>query len=236
MNTTPTLLGAAALSIGLLSASGAQAALQSRLGGLAVYDTDLNITWLANANVNSARDWAAANTWAAGLTVGGLSGWRLPISLQVDAACDAQGVNYSAGHNCTGSEMGHLFYNELGGVADQSINATHNVNYGLFQNFQDYYYWSATQNANDVNLAWNFIFLGGTQHASYLAGYKLDTMYALAVHPGDVAAVPEPQTWAMLLAGLALVGAATRWWPWPAGTRKMRRPGAPRSLDHRIGR
>ena len=209
MKTTRTLLGASALGIGLLSASGGQAALQSRLGGLAVYDTDLHITWLANANANGARDWATANTWAAGLTVAGFSGWRLPISLQVDAACDAQGVNYSAGHNCTGSEMGHLFYKELGGVADQALGATHNVNYGLFQNFQDYAYWSATQNANDVNLAWNFLFNGGTQHASYLAGYKLDTSYALAVRPGDVAAVPEAQTWAMLLAGLSLVGAAT---------------------------
>jgi len=59
----------------ILGVSGAaNAALVSRLGGLAVYDTDLNITWLANANA-----------WASGLTVGGFSGWRLPTTLQPDA-------------------------------------------------------------------------------------------------------------------------------------------------------
>ncbi|OIP66619.1 MAG: hypothetical protein COT35_01095 [Nitrospirae bacterium CG08_land_8_20_14_0_20_52_24] len=70
----------------ILGVSGAaNAALVSRLGGLAVYDTDLNITWLANANANGFMDWSQANAWASGLTVGGFSGWRLPTTLQPDA-------------------------------------------------------------------------------------------------------------------------------------------------------
>lgn len=218
MKTTQTLLAAVILGTALLTATGAQAALQSRLGGLAVYDTDLNITWLANANANGtigtpgagAMNWAAANSWAAGLTVAGFSGWRLPTTLQVDATCSAQGANYSAGLNCTGSEMGHLFYTELGGAANLAIDGTHNASFSLFQNFQDYNYWSATGNANDVNLAWNFTFLGGTQSASYPAGYKPTTFFALAVRPGDVAAVPEPEAWVLMLSGLALVSAVAK--------------------------
>lgn len=41
-----------------LTASGAaQAALEPRLGGLALYDTELKITWLANANANGPINW-----------------------------------------------------------------------------------------------------------------------------------------------------------------------------------
>ncbi len=73
-------------------ASTADAALISRLGGQAVYDTDFNITWLADANYakTSGYDsdgmmvWALANTWAAGLNVGGYTGWRLPTALNAD--------------------------------------------------------------------------------------------------------------------------------------------------------
>ena len=55
------------------------AALVDRGGGL-IYDTDLNITWLANGNANGLMDWWQANDWASGLTVDGVSGWRLPIT------------------------------------------------------------------------------------------------------------------------------------------------------------
>ncbi len=71
-----TLLAVASFCAGLLFASGGHAALQSRLGGLALYDTDLNITWVADANINGTMNWAAANTWVAGLTIGGIGGWR----------------------------------------------------------------------------------------------------------------------------------------------------------------
>jgi len=35
---------------------------------------------------------------------------------------------------------------------------------------------------------------------------KANNLYALAVSPGDVAAVPEAQTYALMLAGLGLIG------------------------------
>ena len=188
------LTTALALSAGLAAAT-ANAALESRLGGQAVYDTDLNITWLANGNANGLMDWWQANAWASGLTVAGFSGWRLPIT---DASC--------SGYNCTGSEMGHLFYNELGGAAGQSILTTHNDNFALFQNVEANYYWSGTEYAPNTDDAWYFLFgfPGGGQGADGMDS----TLFALAVRPGDVAAIPEPETYAMLLAGLGVLGFA----------------------------
>ena len=100
--------------------------------------------------------------------------------------------------------MGRLFYSELGGVAGQSITLTHNANYNLFSNVLADYYWSGTEYAPNTIFAWGITFNDGFQGANY----KYDGSYALAVSPGDVAAVPEADTRAMLLAGLGLVGAA----------------------------
>ena len=40
----------------------------------AYYDTALDITWLANADINGEMDWFAANTWAGGLNINGFTG------------------------------------------------------------------------------------------------------------------------------------------------------------------
>ncbi|MHB8472649.1 MAG: Lcl domain-containing protein [Gammaproteobacteria bacterium] len=208
MKSTQTLLATVILSTGLLSASGAYAALESRLGGLALYDTDLNLTWLANGNANGLMDWSTANAWASGLTVSGVSGWRLPTTLQPDATCGGQSGSASYGYNCTGSEMGHLFYNELGGVARQDITTTHNANYNLFHgNVESAVYWSGTEHARDPSYAWSFVLGYGSQGAFK----KGDRQAALAVHPGDVAAVPVPAAAWLLGSGLlGLTGAARR--------------------------
>jgi len=160
MNILAKPLTALVLLAGIGLAPTAEAALMSRLGGLAVYDTDRNITWLKDANyaqtsgydADGGMNWTAANTWAASLNIGGYTGWRLPTTLQPDATCSASltdstyGVqNYGTG--CTGSELGNLFYNGLGGVANQSITTTHNANYDLFTNIQSSVYWSGTEYA-----------------------------------------------------------------------------------------
>lgn len=207
--------GATLIAIALVAAgisSPAYAALQGRdLNGSAdsfeaYYDTDLNITWLADANyaktsgydVYGRMTWADANTWVATLSftdgIHVYDNWRLPTS----DAC--------FGNNCTGSEMGHLFYSELGGVAGQTISTVHNANYNLFSNLRDEYYWSGSE--LDPISAWHFEFNSGYQFVDskeYGA-----PQYAFAVSPGDVSAVPEADTWVMLLAGLGLVGAVTR--------------------------
>lgn len=177
----------------LLSAN-ANAALESRLGGLAVYDSDLNITWLADANANGMMNWSQAKTWAASLTVGGFSGWRLPNTLQPDTSCSGQ-------WQCTGSEMGHLFYNELGGYEP-------NANHNLFQNFQGNAYWSGTEAVSGT--AWTFNF-GPLSYGAQGYGSQQNVYYALAVRPGDVASVPIPTSAWLLGSGLlGLIGVARR--------------------------
>jgi uncharacterized protein DUF1566/PEP-CTERM motif-containing protein len=186
-----------ALFVVMLGASSvANATLVSRLNGQALYDTDLNITWLANANANGLMSWSQANAWAAGITLGG-SGWRLPTA---DPGC---GFVY----NCTSSEMGHLFYNELGGVAHSLISVTHNANYDLFSNLQPNLYWTSTEYAPPSTNAWIFYFSDGFQFAGD-KGYGLN---AMAVHSGDIAAVPEPAAvWLFGLGLLSLIGVARR--------------------------
>ncbi len=188
------VLAAAALS------GTAQATLQGRdLNGDtfvdAFYDTDLNITWRRNANVNGAMTWANAVTWAENSSFGGYTDWRLPTS---DDTCPLVDPQY----NCTGSEMGHLWYVELGNLAGD---VTPNV--GNFVNMQLYAYWSGTTYAPDSSQAWGFNIDQGDQ----FFGGKENRLFAMAVRPGDVtAAVPEPSTYALMLVGLGALGFVAR--------------------------
>ena len=218
----------AALSASLLvAASGAaNGALISRLGGLAYYDTEADLTWLADARaasgsvydtyqVGSGRmNWTDANAWAAGLNINGVTGWRLPVTLQPDATCSGQGVDESYGYDCTGSELGNLFYNVLGGVAMSSIGTTHNANYDLFSNIRDGLYWSATEYAPDPRDAWDFNMILGYQNNNAKTDTLYSYNYAWAVHSGDVggvSSVPVPGTLWLVGAGLmGLIGAAAR--------------------------
>jgi hypothetical protein len=69
------LLGAVCASIlGFIAVIPTPAALIDNDGGL-IQDDVLDITW---AQPDSLRDWNDANSWAAGLTLGGVSGWWLP--------------------------------------------------------------------------------------------------------------------------------------------------------------
>jgi hypothetical protein len=164
----------------------AQAALINRGNGL-IYDDDQNITWTGNANINGLMTWAQAVSWADSLVYGGYSDWRLPTTSPA-----------VAGFNQTGSEMGHLFYTELGGSAFAAISSSHNANYNLFSNIQDYVYWSGTEYAPNPNGAWGFGTFNGVQNGSV----KDNQFNAWAVRSGDVSAVPVPETFWLLGGGL----------------------------------
>ena len=174
----------------ILTSTTANAALIERLGGLAYYDDVADLTWLADANVaGSVGSWEHANNWAASLIVDGVDGWRLAD------------VNPVIESNQTDSEFGNLFYNVLGGSAGTLISASHNANYDLFSNVQDYLYWSA--NEFDLNYygAWYLNMQRGGKVDTHL---KTTNMYAWAVHSGDVSAVPVPA--AVWLFGSGLIG------------------------------
>jgi hypothetical protein len=157
-------------------ANTAQAVLLERLNGAAVYDTDLNITWLADANLpvsnsfnvtgiapNGTVSWNNAQTYIVAMNAAnylGFSTWRLPTTLQPDPSCSTQDAanHVSSDFNCSGSELGHLFYKELGGMANSAISVTHNANFNFFRNVPDGGYWSDTSYSVDPSGAWLFRF------------------------------------------------------------------------------
>ena len=178
----------------------------------AYYDNATGLTWLADANYSQTSgydadglmSWANAKAWTAGLDVSGFTGWRLPDTVQPDATCDIQSSGVSYGDNCTGSEMGNLFYTELGGVAGSSIATTHNANYDLFSNVQANFYRSATEWSLNNSYAWGLHFGTGYQSQPN----KTSAYYAWAVQTGDIGAavstVPVPA--AVWLFGSGIIG------------------------------
>lgn len=201
----------ALLVIALDISSVANAALVSRLSGQAVYDTDRNITWLTDANLaasnafgvsgisGGAMNWYTAQDWIAAMNAAsylGVSDWRLPSS------------NICSGYNCTGSEMGHLYYTELLNTGGPYVYALANA--GPFSNFQNSFYWSGTNTGSVSDPAvWNFSFYNGYQGSSNMYSTLNDTFYALVVRSGDV--VPVPAAVWLFGSGLAgLVGFARR--------------------------
>ena len=174
------------------AAGGAQAALQDfdlndDTVADAFYDTDLNITWLRDANLNGSMNWATAVSWADNLSFGGYTDWRLPNT-----------TGLCTGYDCTCSEAGHLGYVELGNSAGAMTNT------GAFQNLLPANYWAAEYAAVS---AFNL----GTSDGLPGVSNKGNTFLAMAVRPGDIAAaIPEPETYSLMLAGLAAVTLARR--------------------------
>jgi hypothetical protein len=144
-----------------------------------IYDTDTQLSWQKDAGAGGKRTWNQAVAWAASLNEGGgfagLTGWRLP---NADIAC---GFEY----NCTNSEMGHLYYVELGNKLyfTETADQAKLTNTGPFTNVQRFYYWSGQASdywAPDLNYAWTFAFDNGNQGPRS----KDWTSCAWAVRPG----------------------------------------------------
>ena len=181
----------------------------------AYYDTTLDITWLADANyAGTTMTWANANAWVASLNPygSGITGWRLPTVTDTGTL----GCNYSTtggtdcGYNVNAAtgEMAHMFYSTLGNLAYYSTSGVGNQpgwglsNTGPFSNVQSSGYWSATEYAPATSSAWYFSFASGSQD-----GYdKYNSLYAWAVHAGDVGASAVPVPAAAWLFGSGLLG------------------------------
>ena len=137
-----------------------------------IYDSVQRITLLGDPNwaqtsgfdLNGEMTWDEARAWAGGLTIGGFSDWRLPITF--DETC--------RGADCTNSEMGHLFAVE--GVSSTSP--------GLFRNVQERQYWSSRSYSSEPDLAWYVHFGNGDQAVTA----KSDSHIPWAVRDGDVGA------------------------------------------------
>lgn len=170
----------------LVTASAQAAQLYDRGNGM-IYDAELNITWLQDANYAATSNydadgrmtWTEANTWANNLSYGGYDDWRLA----------SVGSNPSAGFNVTSGELGHMFYNNLSNTTNTSI--LNNVSFidagdGLtksFSNVQSSVYWYGEEYAPGPLSAWAFRSYNGFQ----LASDKGLDFYSWAVRDGDVA-------------------------------------------------
>ncbi len=217
----------------------AQAELQDRGGGL-LYDDVLKITWLQDANYakssgydsDGLMNWADANSWAANLvyhdSARGIdwSDWRLPKNSPVGTAWTfgaALDGSSDVGYNITSpnAELAYMYHVALGlknyyspaGIFQPDFGIFGNgttsgeVDVGPVKNLQSYAYWYRTAALPPPpDAAWDFNFMHGGQ----VTGNQALEMYAWAVRDGDVAAVPEPEFYALFLTGLGLLGVATR--------------------------
>jgi hypothetical protein len=212
----------------------AHAALHDRGNGF-LYEDVLNITILKDANfaqtsgfdADGRMTWETANTWVQSLNMGGASGWRLPHALPLNGAgystlfstngSTDYGYNISAPGSVfagsTKSELAYLFFNSLGNIAEFTLSGApspcRNVqigvgncleNVGPFVNLQSYTYWSGNPSP-EAGSYFAFTMDGGFQSMS--GGNN--SLYALAIHDGDVAPVPELPATVLLCSGLALL-------------------------------
>lgn len=199
---------------------------------------DANYARTSGYDGDGVLNWEQAVTWAASLnyydsvrnvtysdwrlpTVGPVNGTSFILTHNSSVGATDIGVNIGAPGTIyagsTGSEMAYMFYQSLGNPGyftpsgaisgcfvsylDTCLN-----NAGPFVNLEGGYYWSGTEYPGSTSNAFIFGF-GWSDQFSYV---KSGGSYAWAVRDGDVAAVPEADTWVMILAGLALVGAAAR--------------------------
>ncbi|MGB5473084.1 MAG: hypothetical protein WBQ78_06380 [Gammaproteobacteria bacterium] len=151
----------------LVVSSLSNAALVSHLNGQAVYDTDLNITWMADSTLavsntfgvngigitTGSMDWNTAQSWIGSMNAAnylGFSDWRLPTTLVPDPTCGG----FFANVNCTGSELGHLFEIEQASTSGLFITAAE-------------YYWSDTECGLNCAYAYFWHGLGAGEQVTF---------------------------------------------------------------------
>jgi len=186
----------AALTIPIITHAALVGRLAATEGGTdyqAYYDTEADLTWLADANAAAGyngnsygfMNWSDANSWAANLSINGVTNWRLP---EADISC--------IGWPCSDSELGNFYYNVLGNPSHPFLPATSGPFYNIMSGSS---YWTSTEYTSSTIKAWSYKLNGGQNYEN-----KSYSRYAWAVHSGDVSAVPIPA--AVWLFGSGLIG------------------------------
>jgi len=209
------LLGIGVIAFLLMGLGMANASLVT-IGTATYFGSDFNLIWDDDNNGNSviwldythaAAFWDDQNAWAAGLagqltninTPGWTiswddSAWRLPSA----------GIKPQDGYYQTTSEMGHLYYDELGNPAGGPLSKT-----GDFEHLFGYWYWSGTEYVSYPDEAWFFDMNYGYQ-SHYDKFYGVN-VYGLALRSGHVSAVSIPSAVWLLGSGLIGLAAVRRW-------------------------
>jgi len=199
------LLGAASACVLVLITTTTNAVampLEIRFGGLAYYDPNLGISWLADANAfegsianpDGLVDWFTARNWVDNLIVAGVTNWRLPSS-DVDGD-GVRAVCSTLGSACTtDNEMGYLL--EVEGITSDTPGPFTNIE---FSNK----YWTSTEKTEETIWLFNMT-VGGAQTSDFKS---TDGYFVWAVHDGDVGAlVPVPAAaWLFISGLLGLIG------------------------------
>lgn len=152
--------------------------------------------------------------------------WRLPRAEPIHGAnfllTAKRDGSTDVGYNITSplSELSYMYYVNLDNLGQYDVNGNLQAGYGLvndplnpndeslFINLKNGRYWYSTLRPDNDTNAFEF----RMQYGNVAAGHLGYVGYAWALRDGDVAvaAIPEAETWAMLLAGLGLVGLAVR--------------------------
>lgn len=196
------------------------------------YDADGQLSWAA------AKKWANDLVYHDSVRGVDYSDWRLPTVSPVGVAFNGKfsfDGSTDEAYNITSpnSELSYMYYVNLGlkgyysptGAEQTNFGVLGNgtwgtVNVGLVKNMKSGVYWSGTPYApQPTRAAWMLDTFWGIQNFYN----QYDELRAWAVRPGDIASiaaqtvsfsaistVPEPGGYAMLLAGLGVLGLITR--------------------------
>jgi hypothetical protein len=174
---------------------------QDALGNGLIYDTGLDVTWYDYTNPPDT--WFNHTAWAENLTVtfgaNTYDDWRLPTNPDGSYAPLSYSGSLYAGWNYTNSDLGHLFYVELGNVGSRDTSGgltgcgnpqpTCLVNFEPFQNLVVGRYY-ASDHAGIPQYAWYFDTNSGSQ---YVTPNYTSVDYGIALRPGLASSEPVAQ-------------------------------------------
>jgi hypothetical protein len=174
-----------------------------------LYDSALNLTWLRDTAAYGPMGWDDAMAFAAGLTINGFGGWRLPTLIE-PGGCDGRlldgciisGTTMSSG--TVFSELMYLWNVELGNAPGLDYAS---VNVGTFQNLgvaDSPSRWIGVRAFDQPgpDPAWTLYMRTGTHIPD---PHVLDDWDFMLVREGDIGlVVPEPGSLGLVLLALVL--------------------------------